>query len=250
VAGRLQRAGGGILRRATAAGLSGLAFALFVGVMAFAFTTNPANEPEENTARYLATASRVADLRVAMPRAEAAIGAVASMLPGQHPASEAAAPELTPVPGDHVDLVLVRALEAETDTQPSSIESEPVPAATPAEVAASPEPHLAPGERAVATISFYYCERGTLALPLGDGGGFCGAMRDGTIVYPGAAACAYKYLGQRFRIIEDPLEREYVCADTGSAVHGLHRDIWFHGSDEGWNWQLKVGQTATIEILP
>ena len=66
----------------------------------------------------------------------------------------------------------------------------------------------------------------------------------------GAAACDVAYLGQQFRIEGDPLGRVYKCADTGSAVHGLHRDIWFHSSSEGWNWQRSVGQAATIEILP
>ncbi|MCA9851946.1 MAG: hypothetical protein KC461_15060, partial [Dehalococcoidia bacterium] len=84
----------------------------------------------------------------------------------------------------------------------------------------------------------------------GDGGNFCGVMRDGSVVYPGAAACAYKYLGQQFRIVGDPTGRIYRCADTGSAVHGVHRDIWFMTSDDGWDWQLVVGQVATIEILP
>ena len=37
---------------------------------------------------------------------------------------------------------------------------------------------------------------------------------------------------------------------TGSAVHGLHRDIWFGSSDDGWTWQRSVGQAASIEILP
>ena len=109
---------------------------------------------------------------------------------------------------------------------------------------------LAPGDRVTATVSFYYCELGPKGRHPGDGGNFCGVMRDGTVVYDGAAACAYEYLGQQFRIEGDPTGRVYRCADTGSAVHGQHRDIWFMSSDEGWEWQLKVGQVATIEILP
>lgn len=109
-------------------------------------------------------------------------------------------------------------------------------------------PRLHTGDRVRATVSFYYCKVGG---PLrGDGGGFCGAMRDGSIVYNGAAACDYVYLGQRFRIEGDPSGRSYRCADTGSAVHGLHRDIWFATNEEGWAWQKSVGQSATIEILP
>ncbi|MDA0302693.1 MAG: hypothetical protein O2822_09215 [Chloroflexi bacterium] len=111
-------------------------------------------------------------------------------------------------------------------------------------------PPLHAGDRVNATVSFYYCELGGVSPSAGDGGGFCGAMRDGSVVYNGAAACDYVYLGQRFRIEGDPLRRIYRCADTGSAVHGQHRDIWFSSSDEGWKWQRTVGQNATIEIVP
>jgi hypothetical protein len=111
-------------------------------------------------------------------------------------------------------------------------------------------PALAAGQRIDVTLSFYYCQDPPGRTPFGDGGGFCGAMADGSVVYPGAAACARRYLGQRFRILGDPLARTYTCADTGSAVHGLHRDIWFATSDAGRRWQRVVGQRGTIEILP
>lgn len=111
-------------------------------------------------------------------------------------------------------------------------------------------PRLEPGGRALATVSFYYCAPGPGALPAGDGGNFCGAMRDGAIVHSGAAACDYAYLGQRFRVEGDPTGRVYTCHDTGSAVHGLHRDIWFRTSDEGWRWQHAVGARAVIEVVP
>ena len=121
----------------------------------------------------------------------------------------------------------------------------------PIEAAGTPlRPALTAGDRISVPVSFYYCNSGTKTAAQGDGGGFCGAMRDGSIVYNGAAACDHAYLGQRFRIIDDPLLRIYKCADTGSAVHGLHRDIWFGSSDDGWSWQLKVGQAAWIEVLP
>ncbi len=110
-------------------------------------------------------------------------------------------------------------------------------------------PSLARGDRAIAPITFYYCERATPNSPIGDGGNFCGHMRNGDTVYPGAAACDYTYLGQRFRIAGDPTGRSYTCTDTGSAVHGLHRDIWFQTSDEGVAWQHIVGRHAEIEIL-
>ena len=111
-------------------------------------------------------------------------------------------------------------------------------------------PALADGDRVIAPITFYYCDRATPDSPIGDGGTFCGHMRNGDIVYSGAAACDFAYLGQRFRIVGDPTGRSYTCADTGSAVHGLHRDIWFQTSDEGVVWQLFIGRRAEIEILP
>jgi hypothetical protein len=133
--------------------------------------------------------------------------------------------------------------EEEEEPQPAMVTAAPTPPPRP------PAPVLAAGDRAQATLSFYYCEQGESAMPAGDGGRFCGKMRNGTVVHDGAAACDYAYMGQRFRIEGDPLEREYVCADTGSAVHGLHRDIWFHNSDDGWAWQQIVGQRAVIEII-
>lgn len=108
-------------------------------------------------------------------------------------------------------------------------------------------PDLQPGDRVVATVSFYYCTADS-GHP-GDGGAWCGAMRDGTVVYPGAAACDYEYLGQQFRIEGDPTGRVYTCNDTGSAVHGLHRDIWFRTNAEGWSWQRDVGRRVVIEIV-
>lgn len=108
-------------------------------------------------------------------------------------------------------------------------------------------PELQPGDRVVATVSFYYCTADS-GHP-GDGGAWCGAMRDGTVVSPGAAACDYEYLGQQFRIEGDPTGRVYTCNDTGSAVHGLHRDIWFRTNAEGWSWQRDVGRRVVIEIV-
>lgn len=111
-------------------------------------------------------------------------------------------------------------------------------------------PPLRPGDRIGVTLSYYYCEAGRNAAVIGDGGGFCGRMRDGSVVRPGAAACDVAYLGQRFRIEGDPEQREYVCQDTGNMVHGLHRDIWFNVADDGANWVLKVGRSAVIQVQP
>ena len=114
-------------------------------------------------------------------------------------------------------------------------------------VHATSTPELAPGDRVVATVSFYYCAAGSGHA--GDGGAWCGVMRDGKVVYPGAAACDYTYLGQQFRIEGDPTGRIYTCNDTGGAVHGLHRDIWFATNTEGWSWQREVGRSVVIQIV-
>ncbi len=149
------------------------------------------------------------------------------------------------------DVTLTVAADA-APAAPASPASPP-PVDRPAAIAypgAEVTPELSPGVRIEATVSFYYCDQSEGDERPGDGGGFCGAMRDGTIVYPGAAACSYDYLGQQFRIEGDPTERIYRCNDTGNAVLGLHRDIWFQSSDEGWLWAYRVGQRAVIEILP
>ena len=118
----------------------------------------------------------------------------------------------------------------------------------PLSIAGGP-PALATGERVAVSVSFYYCAHSD-GTPRGDGGGFCGLMRNGSVVFPGAAACHVDYLGQVFRIEGDPTARIYRCADTGSAIDGLHRDIWFESSAEAWAWQRGVGPVAVIEILP
>ena len=210
--------------------------------------------------RYFTTAGKVVDLSAAAgPMSGQVLHGLTEVVTGAADESETHRTTVVAIDPDHVDPPLIRALaRAGRVRAPSTIDAAFVleRAAPVAEVAAprafpaAEELALEPGELVEATVSFYYCERGEQGLHPGDGGGFCGVMRDGTVVYPGAAACAYSYLGQRFRIVDDPLERIYVCADTGSAVHGLHRDIWFMSSDDGWDWQLNVGQVATIEILP
>jgi 3D (Asp-Asp-Asp) domain-containing protein len=119
---------------------------------------------------------------------------------------------------------------------------------TPPAVAATPYP-LATGDRVQVTLSFYYCEHLDPNVGGGDGGGFCGRTADGSPVAPGVAACDAAYLGQLFRIQGDPLARVYRCADTGSAVGGLHRDIWFDTAAQGWAWIDAVGHVGVIEIL-
>jgi hypothetical protein len=132
---------------------------------------------------------------------------------------------------------------AARDDEPPIIE-----ASYPIDASVLQTPMLRPGDYVEATISFYYCVQGETPEG-GDGGAFCGAMRDGTAVYDGAAACDWSYLGQRFIIVGDSSERVYTCADTGSAVHGLHRDIWFYSAAEGWKWQLSVGTQGLLLIV-
>ena len=243
VAGTLQRAGAHIVRRAAATGLAGLAVSLFVGVMAFAFSTSPAEQPgQEPAALFLSASAKAAEVRT-----------LSAVRP-----SVVEATSVSVVPVNEQALLASRLDDADLDAEFAPLEAPggPVVAgavATPeprvAAAAFTSTPPLAAGDRIQATISFYYCQRGEQGLHPGDGGKFCGVMRDGDVVYPGAAACDYAYLGQRFRIQGDPLDRVYTCADTGSAVHGLHRDIWFMTSDEGWAWQLDVGQVAVIEVV-
>ncbi|MGE3961661.1 MAG: hypothetical protein AB7F65_08290 [Dehalococcoidia bacterium] len=254
MAGTLRRAGGEIVRRSTAAGLSGLAIALLVGVLSFAFTTRSAGEQQESMARYLTVTSRIADLGT--ESFHRTTSSVAGMLPGGSTQARAndVALEASLAVSAGPDLALTRALASVAEGEQAAsaaIEATPapVPVASRDSIPAG-EPDLVAGDVITATVSFYYCELGAKGRHPGDGGNFCGVMRDGSVVYPGAAACAYRYLGQQFRIVGDPTGRVYRCADTGSAVHGVHRDIWFHSSDEGWEWQLEVGQVATIEILP
>lgn len=272
------------MRQATAAGLGGLAVAIVVGVMAFAFTTSSAERADTRGGpQFLSTSSKVTELRtfsamrtLIQEATAAAFSSTAAAIDGS--ANEL--PLLASRPGDEADEALddvdddAASLDAELIIEDRSlrgasviptVEAQPL-SPPPGRETSTPEPEtpvvaaavappagtapvLVVGDRVEATISFYYCARGELGLHPGDGGKFCGVMRDGSTVYSGAAACAYTYLGQRFRIEGDPLDRVYTCADTGSAVHGLHRDIWFMTSDEGWTWQQVVGQRAVIEIV-
>lgn len=189
-----------------------------------------------------------------------AVGIAAFVL-GVHPpqaiggATSAAASVLPDPPGELRSLFVRNATLEPTPAVVPAVVDQPfeatrVEAAAPTQASRVPIPALSAGDRIGVSLSFYYCEPGTNAAVIGDGGGFCGHMRDGTIVRPGAAACDYAYLGQRFRIEGDPEQREYVCNDTGNMVHGQHRDIWFNVADDGADWVLKVGRLAVIEILP
>ena len=131
---------------------------------------------------------------------------------------------------------------------PQAAPSAPTGAAPSATAAPAP-PASAPA-RVLASLTYYYCEQGANPASIGDGGGFCGVTASGANVYEGAAACAREHRGQRFTIDGDPTGRTYTCADTGSAVRGEHRDIFFRNSDDGYAWWIAVGASAWITIDP
>ena len=153
---------------------------------------------------------------------------------------------------------LVPAAPTSTPTPTPTLTPQPSPTPTPAPTATptppptpTPTPTPTPAGTIVeATITYYYCEQGTAAAGIGDGGGWCGYMAGGEVVHAGAASCAAGFMGQRFRILGDPTDRTYTCKDTGGSVLGQHRDIWFANSDAAYAWFLAVGPTALIEILP
>lgn len=129
----------------------------------------------------------------------------------------------------------------------------PAAAVTPNPASTAPTASATGGYNTVsygpATITFYYCSSGARSGAVGDGGGFCGYMANGQRVHEGAASCAAAYMGQRFLIVGDPLNRVYTCEDTGGAVTASHRDIWFADSDAGGDWWRAVGQSAEILVI-
>ena len=114
--------------------------------------------------------------------------------------------------------------------------------------ATAPDPP--PPDLRTVPITYYYCAPTDTGI--GDGGGFCGTMSSGQVVHPGAASCDRAYRGQRFRVVGDPGDLVYTCLDTGGAVIGEHRDIWFATSGAGLAWWKLVAPTgfASIEVLP
>ncbi len=99
-------------------------------------------------------------------------------------------------------------------------------------------------------ITYYYCTRNS-TVGAGDGGGFCGAMRNGSVVHAGAASCDRAHFGQQFRVVGDPNNLVYTCMDTGGGVTSEHRDIWFATSAEAYTWWRAVapGGYGAIEVL-
>lgn len=147
-------------------------------------------------------------------------------------------------------VVFVKRTSAPAAIAPAA--STPVPTASPTPVpVAAPVPTGTPStvSYGVAEVTFYYCTPGVRYGAVGDGGGFCGYMANGERVHAGAASCASAYMGQRFLIVGDPLDRVYTCEDTGGGVTTGHRDIWFASADEGGDWWRQVGRTAEILVL-
>jgi hypothetical protein len=124
--------------------------------------------------------------------------------------------------------------------------------------ATAPDPVVAPPADVVkparatvsAPITYYYCTQ-TSGGGAGDGGGFCGHMRNGEVVHAGAASCSGANFGQRFRVVGDPSGLTYTCKDTGGGVRNEHRDIWFATSDEAFHWWKTVAPAgyAVIEVV-
>lgn len=230
---------GSLSSAASTAAISAVAGPPLAVVESTVTITPPVADPFESIAPDLAV---LAD-EVEPPVLETVVAAESQRRVATSAITEAAGPPLS-IEERHAEAVQ-RA--AERDDVPIVIEP-PFEVILASDPVLTPSPPLGAGDVIEATVSFYYCEQGDTANG-GDGGGFCGAMRDGTVVYEGAAACAFTYLGQQFRIAGDPTERVYTCHDTGSAVHGLHRDIFFHSAADGWPWLQSVGTRVILEIV-
>lgn len=147
-------------------------------------------------------------------------------------------------------VVFVKRTGGLVTVSPTASTPAPTTSPPPAPVVA-PVPTGAPNtvSYGVATVTFYYCSPGVRSGAVGDGGGFCGYMANGERVHAGAASCASAYMGQRFLITGDPLNRVYICKDTGGGVTRSHRDIWFANADEGGDWWHQVDHSAEILVL-
>jgi 3D (Asp-Asp-Asp) domain-containing protein len=212
-----------------------VAIALVTGLSGWVFSGSTATPTHAQTTpprEGVSKSSEVFSRWLKQPLGEASVASAAEMRPPADSGPEVVTVQVAPA-AQVTDAALVVA-------QPAAVEQR----------SALATPKLSAGDRSMVSVSFYYCEEARGAAASGDGGGFCGIVRDGSRVRSGVAACDVAYLGQRFQIEGDPTGRSYVCADTGSAVHGLHRDIWFLDNRDGWNWQLSVGAHAVIRVLP
>jgi len=202
------------------------------------------------TAQHAAAANGTVSRPVDFDEASAAAAARGPELAPEE--SPAAFVEVAPPQVESDVHTVARPLSVQAARSAASETAPPRPVATvlpqasqplvPAQVAAV----MQPGELAPAQVTFYYCAGGIV----GDGGGFCGHTADGTPVQVGVAACDRAYMGQHFRVVGDPSGLVFRCADTGSAVHGAHRDMWFPTPATGSAWLAGVGYHVTIEVLP
>lgn len=95
------------------------------------------------------------------------------------------------------------------------------------------------GSSLTSTVTFYTCS----------GGGFCGPMAAGPVVFAGAAACSYDLpFGTRFYIADDPGQRVFTCLDRG-LLTPTWVDLWFQTPDEGWAFQSIVGTHSSIVLV-
>jgi len=125
--------------------------------------------------------------------------------------------------------------------RPPGAAAAPTPAATarPAVVSRPPAAVVSAGRIENVNLTFYDCLDQ----------GFCGNMKSGTKVYEGAAACSWNLPeGTRFRILNDPTKRTYVCEDRG-ILDDTWVDIFFYDPEDGWAWQKAVGRYGAIEIV-
>ncbi|HLG10778.1 MAG TPA: hypothetical protein VI876_03375 [Dehalococcoidia bacterium] len=125
--------------------------------------------------------------------------------------------------------------------RPPGAAAVPTPAATarPAVVSRPAATTAAGGRIENVNLTFYDCLDQ----------GFCGNMKSGTKVYEGAAACSWNLPeGTRFRILNDPTKRIYVCEDRG-ILDDTWVDIFFYDPEDGWAWQKAVGRYGAIEIV-
>lgn len=74
---------------------------------------------------------------------------------------------------------------------------------------------------------------------------YCGLTAAGIPVGEGIAACDPAYMGRRFVLNGE----EWLCADTGSAVHGAHVDLFFQREADGWAYLAEHGTQGRLMWL-
>ena len=136
----------------------------------------------------------------------------------------------------------------------ASLAPESAPSPAPVPTAPDPErpPDPAPATEAVVsgvTLTVYSC--------LNDGtGSYCPegqAMYSGQQVHRGAIACSWNWpIGQRLRIIGDPLDMIYTCLDRGGGLGSVGWiDVWFYDAHDPATqaWRATWDQYVDVELL-